>query len=118
MLPKPYRLPAPGIRNVLLSTLRVADRTTQLIYVRNSRAVSRFAIIASAKADKRAAGRNRIKRLVRESIRLLLPRLTPGWDTVIVARQPFGDVSQPHVQRNLEELLRRAHLFHNGTREQ
>jgi len=52
---------------------------------------SRFAVLVPASVDKRAVGRNRRKRLIRQSVRLALPHLAPGWDGVFVARRGLGN---------------------------
>ncbi len=46
---------------------------------------NRYTVIAGKKVGK-SHERNRAKRLVRESLRLLHPRLRPGFDIVIVVR--------------------------------
>lgn len=57
-----------------------------------------------------AVTRNRVRRLLREAIRHLHPRLLPGFDVVIVARRAI--VGQPFltVQRTIEELMDKAKL--------
>jgi ribonuclease P protein component len=51
---------------------------------------TRFGISVSQKVSKRAVQRNRIKRQLRAVCRHLLPRVTPGWDVVIVVRHSGG----------------------------
>jgi ribonuclease P protein component len=59
-----------------------------------------------------AVRRNRVKRRVREAVRLILPSITPGYDVVFVARSPelltapFATISQM-----VEQLLRRARIW-------
>ncbi len=57
-----------------------------------------------------AVTRNRVRRLLREAIRHLHPRLLPGFDVVIVARRDI--VGQPFatIQRTIEELMDKAKL--------
>ena len=57
-----------------------------------------------------AVQRNRAKRLLRESIRPLIPLLSPGWNIVLIARTPLLTAAFQDVQFALEYLLRRAGL--------
>jgi ribonuclease P protein component len=57
-----------------------------------------------------AVTRNRVRRLLRESLRLLHPRLRVGFDMVLVARQAVVEEPFGTVQRILEELCRQAGL--------
>ena len=65
-----------------------------------------------------AVQRNRAKRLLRESIRLLTPLLSPGWDLVLVARSPLLTASFQELQSVVEHLLRRAELISSPVNEQ
>lgn len=55
--------------------------------------------------------RNRVKRLMREATRLRQAMIADGWDIVIVARQPMREAHFHQVERAVEQLLKRAHLF-------
>lgn len=72
--------------------------------------VTRFGFAVSKRVGK-AHVRNRVRRLLRESIRAHLPEIAPGFDVVIsgrpaIAGQPFA-VVEAAVQRQ----LRQAHLL-------
>ncbi|MGB9597545.1 MAG: ribonuclease P protein component, partial [Candidatus Poribacteria bacterium] len=56
--------------------------------------------------------RNRIKRLIREAIRLT-KGILPGNDIVIVARKSSTDLKCQQVKNSLNQLLRRAKLIEN-----
>jgi ribonuclease P protein component len=70
---------------------------------------NRYGLITSKKLGN-AVTRNRVRRLLREAIRLLHPHLAVGYDLVLVARQSL--VGQPFgvVQRIVQELCRQAGL--------
>ncbi len=55
-----------------------------------------------------AVKRNRVKRLLRESVRRA--DLPPGWDILIIARLPVGDAVYRQVCEALQILLVRAGL--------
>lgn len=71
---------------------------------------NRYGIVTSKRLGS-AVVRNRIKRVLREVLRHLNPRLHTGFDIVIVAREAM--VEQPYgvVSRIVEEALKRANLL-------
>jgi ribonuclease P protein component len=58
-----------------------------------------------------AVQRNRTKRLLREAMRALLPVLRPGWDLILIARQPLLKATFQQAQAALSQLMRRADLL-------
>lgn len=81
---------------------RVSAQGAQLVFARNNLAVSRFAFVIPKSVDKRAVTRNRTRRILRESVRLLLSTIVPGWDGVFLVRN-----GSPKAQ----ELLGRAGML-------
>lgn len=70
----------------------------------------RFGIAAGRSLGK-AVQRNRAKRLLRESLRPLIPRISPGWDLLLMARGPMAGADYPQIQAALADLLERARLL-------
>jgi ribonuclease P protein component len=66
--------------------------------------------ISTSRSVGGAVQRNRAKRLLRESIRPLIPSLSPGWDILLVARTPLVAAAFQDVQAVVQLLLRRAGL--------
>ena len=58
-----------------------------------------------------AVVRNRLKRLVRESFRKLLPYLAPGYDIVVHYRRPCGSVNHANVLTSLQTILAKAGIL-------
>lgn len=72
---------------------------------------NRYTVIAGKKAGK-AVQRNRCKRLVREALRRLHPRLRPGHDVVIVVRGTVEELTGLAVaEASLGRIVRRADLL-------
>jgi ribonuclease P protein component len=70
---------------------------------------NRYGIITSKQLGN-AVKRNRVRRLLREAVRQLHPRLANGFDVILIARRET--VGQPFwaVCRIVEELCRKAGL--------
>lgn len=56
----------------------------------------------------KAVARNRIKRRLREAVRLRLEQLAPGWDVVIAARQAAADAPFQRLLEAVENLFGRC----------
>lgn len=56
----------------------------------------------------KAVVRNRIKRRLREAVRLKLEKLAPGWDVVITARQAAADAPFERLLEAVEHLFARC----------
>lgn len=81
-----------------------------LIVLPNDLDHPRIAVAASRHVGK-AVKRNLAKRLIRASIQPLLPSITPGWDILLIARQPMSGATFQETDQALRSLLDRAHLI-------
>jgi ribonuclease P protein component len=80
------------------------DRTAQ----------NRYAVVAGKRVGK-AVERNRCKRLVREAVRRLHPRLHPGNDLVIIVRGGVDELTGLDVaEASLTRITKRAGLLDEG----
>ena len=55
--------------------------------------------------------RNRVKRLLREAIRLHCDLISPGWDVVLIARKGIVGADYGTVERSVTALLGLMRLF-------
>jgi len=67
---------------------------------------ARLGIIISKKASKKAVTRNRIRRQVRESFRLVATKL-PNMDIVVIARHTAGSATNEDLRQCLDKLWQR-----------
>ena len=81
-----------------------------IILKNNDLEFSRFAFIVSKKIHKRAVKRNRIKRLLRESIQLLLPRLKSNFDVVFLVKKEILGKDFQQVRSMVKKALKKGGL--------
>lgn len=73
--------------------------------------VSRFAVVVGTKVSKRAVVRNLAKRRLRETLRLLTPRLQPGADVIVMGRGKIVDVPFEEISRTMRFALEKCGLL-------
>lgn len=110
MLPTPYRTPSSRVPVVLRHGSRIVSGPLELRMMKSDDMNFRAAVLVGVSVDKRATVRNRMKRLVRESVYRLLPRLTGGIDAVIRVRSRLPDFEHD-VEVSVANLLRHAGIL-------
>lgn len=112
MLPKKYRLP---LREELHQIQKKGGvyqfPLFGLLVAKNKLSLSRFGFIVSNKIHKKAFKRNRIKRLFRESVRLLLPKVNPGFDVVFLAKKRILDKEFKAIQLAVKTAFKKIGLL-------
>ena len=116
MLPQPHRLK----RSADVTVVQKQGRSWRhplciLLSKRGDAEASRFAFIASKRVGK-AVVRNRVKRLLREAVRLHLDDIQPGWDCVWIARPQLSQASFAEVETAVLHLLAQAKLLTEAIR--
>ena len=112
MLPKEYRLP-------LRTELHRVQKEGKvyhfpyfgLLLAKNNLNLSRFAFIVSNKIHKRATKRNRITRLLRESVRLLLPKIKPSFEVVFLVKKIILGKDFQEVQSAVKSSFQKTGLL-------
>ncbi len=108
MLDKKHRLP----RDINFSNAKAFSSYAFLIKVGIGRSeFPRFGIVVSKKIDKRAVGRNKIKRQIRSSIEKLLPKINSSRDILIIARDGIGEKSSDEILTLLTDFFEKFKLL-------
>lgn len=106
MIPRLNRLPSTHLASsVTCNTPYFTMKAT-----RNGLSYHRFAFVVSKKIDKRAVGRNRMKRVLREHAYSLTLPYPEGMDILFIVRKFFltipGATIQADVKKNIEYIAR------------
>ena len=74
---------------------------------------SRFAVIISAKVNKKAVVRNRLRRQMNEIIRQNLKKIKPGFDIILIAKPKLTELFFKAIEAELVGLFKRVGLLIN-----
>ena len=79
----------------------------------NKFSVSRFGFVAGKKLIKSIVRRNKVKRRMREIVRLFLRenKIKPGFDVITIAKERVLDVSYQELKKDLEGIFKRVKLL-------
>jgi len=83
----------------------------RLKYLTNNLSLNRFAIVVSTKISKKATERNRLKRQIREIIRLNQNKIKIDHDVVVAAQTQALGKNYQDLEKNLLALLAKAKLL-------
>ena len=88
----------------------IGERYIVLFYKKNKLGYDRRAFLASKKVGK-AVVRNRARRLMKESVRMLDGHFAEGYDYIFIARNTIINAKCPDVQRSVASAIKRSGTF-------
>ena len=88
-----------------------ANKLLVIRYLANGEGTSRFAFLVNKRIGN-AAERNRVKRRLREVVRLI--PVKAGWDALIIVRRGAGSAKYQALKEATDNLLQRANLVENS----
>ena len=106
---EPGRLSGTEIRAVRRRGLTRRTRLLRLYALRTTRGQTRLALTVSGRLGK-AVVRNRLRRRLREIVRLTLPAVPNSWDLLLIAHREAATASFWDLQAEVHRLWRRAGL--------
>ena len=88
-----------------------ANKLLVIRYLANGGDTSRFAFLVNKRIGN-AAERNRVKRRLREVVRLI--PVKAGWDALFIVRRGAGSAKYQALKEATDNLLQRANLVENS----
>lgn len=113
MLPVKNRLKKKkDFQEVLKSGLTVRNKYFFLkVIERKENPFTRIGFVVSKKVSKKAVRRNRIKRLFRESLRLRMNKIRPGYDLVFIVLNSADGGTFLEIRKEIDMVLERNRLI-------
>ena len=88
----------------------MGDRFVVVFYKKNNLPYNRIAFLASKKVGN-SVTRNRARRLMKESYRVVNERLVIGYDIIFIARKTIINSKYADVKKSIEAAMRRAGIL-------
>jgi len=87
------------------------DKIMGVKAVANNLDSSRFGILVSVKISKKAVERNRIKRQIREIIRLDLDKIKPSYDVITITLGPILGKTYQEIEKSVQNHFKKLKLY-------
>lgn len=84
-----------------------------LVYQSNRRNHSRIGF-AAGRSIGNAILRNRAKRRMRATMKMIVPKLKIGWDIVLIARKPLLDANFKDIMSSVHSILLKSQLVNEN----
>lgn len=120
MLPKQNRLPTKEIKRIfkegknfksrflLLKLAPESLEAQEACEAEEARNPPQFTVVVPMKVSKKATKRNRIKRLIRESLRKKIDKVEPGTNGIIMGLPHIIDKNYKEIDEEVKNLLNKS----------
>src|SRR3990167_4868525 len=85
----------------------LGSRALHIRFLPNGLVKSRATVVVSQRTAKSAVVRNRVKRQIRAVLAVLMPRITPPHDLLVIVHRSALQLSTPEINKNISALLAR-----------
>ena len=103
-----YRLTESAEFKRLREQGRLYSHPLVVLYARRGDGQSTRVGISVGKRIGKAVTRNRVKRLIREALRLRQPRFATGWELLLIARAAAAGATSREIAQAVDRVLQRA----------
>lgn len=79
--------------------------------IKNNLDKNRYGIVVNLKVDKRAVVRNKIRRQIKEIIRLNNENIKQGFDIMVLTRENIKDLKYKEIEEKLLNLFKKSKLI-------
>jgi len=79
--------------------------------LKNNLNYNRYGIVVNLKVDKRAVVRNKIRRRIKEIIRLQHSNLSQGFDLMFLTRESVKELKYAEIKEELIKLFKKARIL-------
>lgn len=112
MLPKQYRLcQEKDFKKIWEKGRSFYTKILGVKLLKNNLPFSRFGIIVGLKISKKTTVRNKIKRQIREILRLNLPNISPGYDLIITALPTIVGKKYQTIEKDILSAFKNLKLL-------
>ena len=114
MLQKENRLTLQkDVKQVAKKGKNISSPILNFKYANNNLKVSRFAFVVSVGISKKAVVRNRVRRQLREILRLLIKdsKIKPGYDGMFYTKKSIIEKKYQDLEKTVRYLLHKANLI-------
>jgi len=112
MLGEKYRLKKNrDFRFIYRRGKNIAQKKVAMVYIK-SRVKDELLIgFSVSRKVAKAVERNRIKRIMRENVKLIIDEIKPGYRIIFIARAAANNSSYKKIGSDIKRLLKKAELF-------
>jgi ribonuclease P protein component len=112
MLPKKHRLTKKDNFDAIHRKGRFfGERFIAIKSLKNNLSYSRFGFLVGLKVSKKAVVRNKIKRRIRESVKLKLDKIKPGFDIVVLTKPEITEKDYSEIKKAINSVLEKGNLL-------